>query len=214
MSVSVVISTYNNPTGLRMCLLGMMSQTVLPDQIIIADDGSDRAGYGFLSEALFSSLPIEKVWHPDRGWQKNLILNITKSEILLSGQQLARAEQSIEKVLTISPGNYPASIIQSKILSAKKEIIKAEEVLRDLLIKKNRDPSLWMQLSEVQRAGKNIVGYHLSRGEYYLLIGDFENALNQFQFALRLSGNSFQASETIITKIKFAQERLGNKRGF
>ena len=40
MSVSVVISTYNNPTGLRMCLLGMMSQTVLPDQIIIADDGS------------------------------------------------------------------------------------------------------------------------------------------------------------------------------
>ena len=145
---------------------------------------------------------------------KNLILNITKSEILLSGQQLARAEQSIEKVLTISPGNYPASIIQSKILSAKKEIIKAEEVLRDLLIKKNRDPSLWMQLSEVQRAGKNIVGYHLSRGEYYLLIGDFENALNQFQFALQLSGNSFQASETIITKIKFAQERLGNKRGF
>ena len=145
---------------------------------------------------------------------KNLILNITKSEILLSGKQLTLAKNSIERVLTISPGNYPASIIKSKILSAKKEIIKAEEVLRDLLIIKNRDPGLWMQLSEVQRAGKNIVGYHLSRGEYYLLIGDFDNALNQFQFALRLSGNSFQTSETIMTKIKFAQERLGNKRGF
>ena len=145
---------------------------------------------------------------------KNLILNITKSEILLSGKQLTLAKNSIERVLTISPGNYPASIIKSKILSAKKEIIKAEEVLRDLLIIKNRDPGLWMQLSEVQRAGKNIVGYHLSRGEYYLLIGDFDNALNQFQFALRLSGNSFQTSETIMTKIKFAQQRLGNKRGF
>jgi hypothetical protein len=76
MSVSVVISTYNNPAGLRMCLLGMMSQTVLPDQIIIADDGSDQAGYSFLLEAPFSSLPIERVWHPDHGWQKNLILNI------------------------------------------------------------------------------------------------------------------------------------------
>ena len=54
---------------------------------------------------------------------------------------------------------------------------------RDLLIKKNKDPSIWMQLSEIQRAGKNIVGYHLSKGEYYLLIGDFQNALNQFQFA-------------------------------
>jgi len=145
---------------------------------------------------------------------KNLILNITKSEILLSGQRLIEAQNNIEQVLNISPGNYPASIIKAKILSSKKEFIKAEEILRDLLISKNRDPGLWMQLSEVQRAGKNIVGYHLSRGEYYSLIGDFENALNQFQFALSLSGNSFQTSETIMTKIKFAKERLGKRRGF
>tara|TARA_Y100000996_G_scaffold193407_1_gene151576 strand:- start:4905 stop:6335 length:1431 start_codon:yes stop_codon:yes gene_type:complete len=145
---------------------------------------------------------------------KNLILNITKSEILLSGQRLSDALKNIDQVLNISPGNYPASIIKSKILSSKKEFIKSEEILRDLLIRKNRDPGLWMQLSEVQRAGKNIVGYHLSRGEYYTLIGDFDNALNQFQFALSLSGNSFQTSETIMTKIKFAKERLGKRRGF
>ena len=145
---------------------------------------------------------------------KNLILNTTKSEILLSGQRLSNAQKNIEQVLNISPGNYPASIIKAKILSSKKEFIKAEEILRDLLIGKNRDPGLWMQLSEVQRAGKNIVGYHLSRGEYYTLIGDFDNALNQFQFALSLSGNSFQTSETIMTKIKFAKERLGRRRGF
>ncbi len=144
---------------------------------------------------------------------KNLILNITKSEILYSGQRLSDAQKNIDKVLSISPGNYPASIIKSKILSSKKEFIDAEEILRDLLISKNRDPGLWMQLSEVQRAGKNIVGYHLSRGEYYTLIGDFDNALNQFQFALNLSGNSFQTSETIMTKIKFAKERLGKRRG-
>jgi len=145
---------------------------------------------------------------------KNLILNITKSEILLSGQRLSKAQKNIEQVLNISPGNYPASIIKAKILSSNKEFIKAEEILRDLLISKNRDPGLWMQLSEVQRAGKNIVGYHLSRGEYYTLIGDFDSALNQFQFALSLSGNSFQTAETIMTKIKFAKERLGRRRGF
>ena len=144
---------------------------------------------------------------------KNLILNITKSEILLSGQRLDDAKQIIDEVLKISPNNYPASILKSKILSAKKETIKAEEILRDLLISKNRNPSLWMQLSEVQRAGKNIVGYHLSRGEYFTLIGDFDNALNQFQFALGLSGNSFQTSETIMTKIKFVQSRLAKRRG-
>ena len=73
MDVSVVISTYNNPHGLRMCLLGMLSQTICPDQIIIADDGSTQTGYRFLKETPFPSLPIDTVWHPDRGWQKNKI---------------------------------------------------------------------------------------------------------------------------------------------
>ena len=149
-----------------------------------------------------------------RKFPKNIILNTTKSEILLSGNRLSLSQKNIEQVLNISPGNYPASIMKAKVLSSKKEFIKAEEILRDLLISKNRDPGLWMQLSEVQRAGKNIVGCHLSRGEYYTLIGDFDNALNQFQFALSLSGNSFQTSETIMTKIKFAKERLGRRRGF
>ena len=82
------------------------------------------------------------------------------------------------------------------------------------MIRKNRDPGLWIQLSEVQRAGKNIVGYHLSRGEYYTLIGDFDNALNQFQFALGLSGNSFQTSETIMTKDKICKRKIGQKKRF
>ena len=157
---------------------------------------------------------LEKLNEMLKKYPKNLILNITKSEILLSGQKIIEAWDNIEQVLNISPGNYPASIVKAKILSTKKEFIQAEEILRDLLIAKNRDPNLWMELSEVQRAGKNIVGYHLSRGEYYTLIGDFDNALNQFQFALSLSGNSFQTSETIMTKIKLARERLGRGRGF
>jgi len=181
------------------------------------DDPTNENKYAFI-KALQSNGQTEKALEILneilKKYPKNLILNITKSEILLSGQKIIEARDNIEQVLNISPGNYPASIVKAKILSSKKEFIKAEEVLRDLLIIKNRDPNLWMELSEVQRAGKNIVGYHLSRGEYYTLIGDFDNALNQFQFALSLSGNSFQTSETIMTKIKLARERLGRGRGF
>ena len=181
------------------------------------DDPTNENKYAFV-KALQSNGNTEKALEILneilKKYPKNLILNITKSEILLSGQKIIEARDNIEQVLNISPGNYPASIVKAKILSSEKEFIKAEEVLRDLLITKNRDPNLWMELSEVQRAGNNIVGYHLSRGEYYTLIGDFDNALNQFQFALSLSGNSFQTSETIMTKIKLARERLGRGRGF
>ena len=184
---------------------------------VYIDTSTNENKYAFI-KALQSNGQTEKALEilneMLKKYPKNLILNITKSEILLSGQKIIEARDNIEQVLNISPGNYPASIVKAKILSSKKEFIKAEEVLRDLLITKNRDPNLWMELSEVQRAGKNIVGYHLSRGEYYTLIGDFDNALNQFQFALSLSGNSFQTSETIMTKIKLARERLGRGRGF
>ena len=183
---------------------------------LYADNPTNENKYSFIS-ALQSNGQTEEalklISEILNKFPKNLILNITKSEILLSGQRLDDAKQTIDEVLKISPDNYPASILKSKILSAKKETIKAEEILRDLLISKNRNPSLWMQLSEVQRAGKNIVGYHLSRGEYFTLIGDFDNALNQFQFALGLSGNSFQTSETIMTQIKFVQSRLAKRRG-
>jgi len=184
---------------------------------VYIDTSTNENKYAFI-KALQSNgqteKALEKLNEMLKKYPKNLILNITKSEILLSGQKIIEARDNIEQVLNISPGNYPASIVKAKILSSKKEFIQAEEILRDLLITKNRDPNLWMELSEVQRAGKNIVGYHLSRGEYYTLIGDFDNALNQFQFALSLSGNSFQTSETIMTKIKLARERLGRGRGF
>jgi predicted Zn-dependent protease len=184
---------------------------------VYIDTSTNENKYAFI-KALQSNghteKALEKLNEMLKKYPKNLILNITKSEILLSGQKIIEARDNIEQVLNISPGNYPASIVKAKILSSKKEFIQAEEILRDLLITRNRDPNLWMELSEVQRAGKNIVGYHLSRGEYYTLIGDFDNALNQFQFALSLSGNSFQTSETIMTKIKLARERLGRGRGF
>ena len=49
----------------------MLSQTICPDQISIADDGSTQTGYRILKETPFSSLLIDTAWHPDRGWQKN-----------------------------------------------------------------------------------------------------------------------------------------------
>ena len=186
-------------------------------QKLYEDNPNNENKYSYISALKLNGLYKEALFLIEellQKYPKNLILNITKSEIYLAAQELNLAEEQIEKVLNISPENYPASIVKANILSSKKEGIKAEEILRNLLIKKNRDPALWMKLSEIQRSSKNIVGYHLSRGEYYLLLGDFENALNQFQFALRISGNSFQTTETIMTKINFAQERLKNKRGF
>lgn len=40
MKVSLVISTYNWKEALGLCLLSVTQQTVIPTEVIIADDGS------------------------------------------------------------------------------------------------------------------------------------------------------------------------------
>ena len=95
-----------------------------------------------------------------------------------------------------------------------KKYFDSEELIRDQLIRRNEDPALWLLLSEIQRNSKNIVGYHQSRAEYYLLLGQNEEALGQLEFALNLTKNNFQVSERIMNQIISIKKEIGKSRGF
>ena len=94
-----------------------------------------------------------------------------------------------------------------------KSYFESEEIIRDQLLRKNDDPELWLLLSEIQKNSQNILGYHQSRAEYLLLLGQDEQALNQLEFALKMTQNNFQASERIMTKIVEIKKELGESRG-
>ncbi len=75
-SVDILISTYNWPKALENILLSILQQTRLPDNILIADDGS-----GYETQLVIDkyrrkfNMPIEHVWQDDKGFRKTLILN-------------------------------------------------------------------------------------------------------------------------------------------
>lgn len=72
--IGVIISTYNNPQWLEKTLWGYENQTLPPDEIVIADDGSGE-DTRCLIESFQKRLPIKHVWQEDQGFQKNRILN-------------------------------------------------------------------------------------------------------------------------------------------
>lgn len=76
MKVSLVISTYNWKEALGLCLLSVTRQTVIPTEVIIADDGS-RSDTKLLIEEFKNHFPcpIKHVWHEDNGWRKCIIMN-------------------------------------------------------------------------------------------------------------------------------------------
>lgn len=80
MKVSVIVPTYNRPAELRLCLLSLCRQTRLPDEVLVADDGSrDDTAVLVRDFAGSPDCPFElrHVWQEDLGFRKPKILNET-----------------------------------------------------------------------------------------------------------------------------------------
>lgn len=75
-SVSAIVTTYNRPDALREVLHGLVRQTRLPNQVLIADDGSGPETRllveNFAQQAPFS---IQHVWQADEGFRAAAIRN-------------------------------------------------------------------------------------------------------------------------------------------
>ena len=76
MTVSLIISTYNSPKALDLCLMSVLQQSVLPDEVLIADDGSNEETRKIVEEfKKQSTVPVIHVWHEDNGFRLTVIRN-------------------------------------------------------------------------------------------------------------------------------------------
>lgn len=76
MRIGVVVTTYRRPDALELVLEGYARQQRRPDEVLVADDGSDEAtARAVAGVAASTGLPLVHVWHSDRGFQKTEILN-------------------------------------------------------------------------------------------------------------------------------------------
>ena len=75
-SVAILVSTYNSPEALNLFLLSVVNQQLLPDEILIADDGSTPETKELI-DSFRSRIAstIHHVWHEDLGFRKTVILN-------------------------------------------------------------------------------------------------------------------------------------------
>jgi len=81
-TIAVVITTYNNPKSLELCILSFLNQTHKNFDLFIADDGSDDVTRDLIArlKMKFDS-PIFHIWHPDDGYRKAKINNTVFRQI-------------------------------------------------------------------------------------------------------------------------------------
>lgn len=76
MKNTLIISTYNRPDALLLCLKSVFRQSIVPDEIIIGDDGSDnRTAEVIRSLAEKSGMELKHIWHEDRGFRLAMMRN-------------------------------------------------------------------------------------------------------------------------------------------
>lgn len=73
---SLVASTYNWPEALELLLLSVKLQTLLPKEVIIADDGSTEETRKLINSFQKNfPVPLIHLWQEDRGMRKTSIMN-------------------------------------------------------------------------------------------------------------------------------------------
>jgi len=76
MKISLIIATYNQPDSLAKVFQGLSLQTVWPDEVHIADDGSTESTRELIDEWRGRArAPVYHHWQPDNGFLKTTILN-------------------------------------------------------------------------------------------------------------------------------------------
>ena len=89
-SCSLIISTFNRPDALQRCIESVWLQTRLPDEVIIADDGSRPETKNVVDSLTTGKVPVVHVWQPDNGYQLARIRN--KAFIAARGEYLVQMD--------------------------------------------------------------------------------------------------------------------------
>ena len=127
----------------------------------------------------------------------DITYNLAQVDLDLAANRLDAAGQRLQRLLGLYPSSYPLRQYQSELLRKQNHPADAERLLDRLLAERPGDAELWYQQAETRGLSGNIVGVHQARAEYFALTGDYDQALEQLDFARRRASDNFQLAARI-----------------
>lgn len=132
-----------------------------------------------------------------------LAYNLAQIELEITANRLPKADEVLQRMLRLYPSSYPLRQTRIDLLIKQGQTSQAAQALDQLVTQRSGDPDIWYQVAEIRGLTGNIVGLHEARAEYFALVGDYDQAIEQLDFAKRRAGN-FQ----LASRIDARQQRL------
>ncbi|MBV2131500.1 M48 family metalloprotease [Pseudomonas sp. MAP12] len=127
----------------------------------------------------------------------DIVYNLAQAQLDVAASRPDAASQRLQRLLGLYPDNYPLRQYQAEVLLKQNRPAEAEKRLDALLKERPGDAELWYQQAETRGLSGNIIGVHQARAEYFALTGDYDQALEQLDFARRRASNNFQLAARI-----------------
>lgn len=168
------------------------------------DENLDAARYGLalaqiksgqLQEAAASLQPL-LAKSPDE-----VSYNLAQIELDITANRLVAARERTRTLLNLYPSSYPVRQTHIDLLIKEDKLQEAERELDRLVEARPKDPDVWYQVSEIRGLTGNILGLHQGRAEFFALVGDYDQAIEQLDLAKRRSSN-FQTAARIDARQK------------
>lgn len=151
-----------------------------------------------IDEAIKYIRPLKEKY-PDK-----IIFKIAEADIHSQAERYEDAIEILETALAISPGNYPLNMSYAETLIKAGRAAEAQAVLLALSNTRKNDEQVWYLLAEAFGLANNIPGVHWARAEFFVLNGNYSQAIKQLGYALPLVRDNFQQD----AKIKQRMEEI------
>ncbi|SEL67171.1 Putative Zn-dependent protease, contains TPR repeats [Atopomonas hussainii] len=127
----------------------------------------------------------------------DVYFNLAQVDFDLARNRTDAAEQRITSQLKLNPNNFPLSLALAELQLKKNQPASAEQIFDSLLKQRPNDPDIWYLQAETRGLAGNIIGVHQARAEYFTLVGDYDQAIEQLDFAKRRAQDNFALAARI-----------------
>lgn len=131
-----------------------------------------------------------------------IALTIAEAKLQVRADRFENANDILEAALRIAPNNYPLTMTYADTLLKAGRAAEAEKILSAMTLQRPDDVALWYLLAEAYGLANNIVGVHQARAEYFVLVGNLDQAIKQLGYAMPLVRGNFQQTARIQTRME------------
>ncbi|WP_137820246.1 M48 family metalloprotease [Pseudomonas sp. 2FG] len=127
----------------------------------------------------------------------DITYNLAQIDLDITANRLPDAQQRAQRLLKVYPDNYPLKQSRIDLLLKQSQAAEAQKALEELLKSRPNDPDVWYQVAETRGLSGDIIGLHQARAEYFALVADYDQAIEQLNFAKRRAINNFPLASRI-----------------